>query len=161
MSSQVHIQAIVFDFSRVLLFPADTGYLSGLNALHTTLSKKPGYRFLDHFRLNTELLDHLNKIKDLPLYIFTSGYVQEAPTAQAAIERIFTAILSADKLGVDKSEPAAYKRLTMEIGADPGVVLFIDDSNANISAAKAAGLQTHHFTGNQELLEYLHDRRLI
>ncbi len=156
---QVH--AIVFDFSRVILFPKDAAYRESLNGLHRTLtSENPGYPFFEHFQLNDELLGFLKLIKDKPLYIFTSGYVQEATAIQSTLKDVFKAIYSAERLGVNKSEPNAFKKLCHEIGIDPKNVLFIDDSSSNIAAAQHASLQTYQYSDNKSLGSFFRSRQL-
>ena len=74
------ITAIIFDFSRVLLFPKDKNYKGKLNALHRELSKKPDYDVLENFEFNDELLSYLDKIKNkIDLYVFTTGIIQDSP----------------------------------------------------------------------------------
>ena len=74
------IRAIVFDFSRVLLFPKDSGYTGSLNERHRELSKRGDYKLLEHFSLNEELLSYLDKIKGrYDLYVFTSETIQDSP----------------------------------------------------------------------------------
>jgi HAD superfamily hydrolase (TIGR01549 family) len=151
-----HIKAIIFDFSRVILFPRDISYTGGLNALHKTLSSEdPSYPFFDHFRLNDDLLRSLKQIKHIPLFIFTTGYVQEVPAAKSSLDSIFKSVFSAERLGVSKSDPNTYKKLCNEIGVKPEEVLYIDDSDKNLEAAKEAGLLTHQFTTNKDLLKSL------
>jgi HAD superfamily hydrolase (TIGR01549 family) len=162
MPSPNPIEAIVFDFSRVILFPRDASYKASLNALHRQLlAEDPQYPFLDHFRLNTELLGCLKQITGPPLYILTSSVIQESPAVKQAIKQVFKAVYSAERLGVKKSEPSSYGRLCQELGAAPERVLFIDDSTGNIDAAKQAGLQTHRYHDNQELTAFLRASKLI
>lgn len=149
-------QAIVFDFSRVILFPKDDAYRGGLNSLHRTLTEQnPGYPFFEHFRLNAELLVYLRQLKSVLLYIFTSGNIQEVPAVQSGLGEIFRAVYSAERLGVNKSDPASYLTVCQAIGIEPHQVLIVDDSRDNLGAANRAGLQTHLYTDNHELMNFL------
>ena len=151
-----HPQAILLYFSRVILFPRDENYHGSLNSLHRNQSAQdPSYSFLEHFRLNNELLDSLKAIKNVPLYIFTSGYVQEAPVIQASLRAVFKGIYSAERLGVDKSDPSAYEKICQIIEFAPKDVLFIDDQQSNLEAAGKAELRTHHYSDNDELKNFL------
>ena len=68
------IATIIFDLSRVLLFPKNKNYKGKLNALHRELSKKPDYDVLKNFEFNDALLNYLDKIKGkVALYVFTTG----------------------------------------------------------------------------------------
>jgi hypothetical protein len=61
------IKAIVFDFSRVLLFAKDPGYKDDLNPLHRKLLEQDAsYPFLDYFYLNQELLHYLGNATSTP-----------------------------------------------------------------------------------------------
>ncbi len=137
------IKAIVSDFSRVLLFPKDKNYLNGLNPLHKELSLKPGYNPLDHFELNTRLLDFYKSLVDsLPVYIFTSDVIQDAPEFQPYLQPVFKEILSAKKMGTDKKNSKAYTVVASHLNLNPNEILYIDDLADNIQPANAAGFNT-------------------
>jgi HAD superfamily hydrolase (TIGR01509 family) len=155
-----HIRAIIFDFSRVILFPKDPGYQSGLNALHRSLhATDPDYEFLGHFRINTELLDMLRQIK-LPMYVFTTGFVQEHRAVRSALQSVFKAVYSAEQLGVSKSEPATYRALCNKIGVAPEHALFVDDTAKNVEAARKAKLQAYRYTDNERLEQFFRKLKL-
>lgn len=150
------IKAVVFDFSRVILFAKDLSYTGDLNPLNRELlAKDPDYQFLDYFVLNKELLDYLGRIKSKRLIIFTSGIVQDAPVIQSDINRVFEAVYSAEKMGISKKEPGGYLHLCQEIGQEPHEVLFIDDSQVNVDAASKAGLHAVMYTDNIQLFSIL------
>jgi HAD superfamily hydrolase (TIGR01509 family) len=150
------IKALVFDFSRVLLFAKGSNYSGSLNSLHRTLLEKDAdYPFLDYFYLNQDLLDCLKTIAGKRLIIFTSGSVQDAPAIQPAVRRVFETVYSAEKMGVRKAEPQSYVRLCNEMNLVPTEVLLIDDTQRNLDAAAQAGLQTVLFTGNRQLFPFL------
>lgn len=150
------IQALVFDFSRVLLFAKDPDYKDDLNPLHRKLLEQDAdYPFLEYFYLNQELLDYLGELGTKRRFIFTSGIIQDAPAIQANIRGVFEAIYSAEKMGVRKTEPDAYRQLCQNIQLQPHEVLFVDDSQRNLDAAAQTGMQTFLFTGNEGLLPAL------
>jgi hypothetical protein len=71
------VKVIISDFSRVLLFPVDKGYLGSLNSLNNELLKSDSnYDFTHHFTLNIELLCYYQTL-GMPVYIFTSVRIQE------------------------------------------------------------------------------------
>jgi len=148
----MNIKAIVCDFSRVLIFAkAD---VPSLNRHHTELSAAPGYRVLEHFTLNTELLDYLRGLKAV-LYLLTDGRLHALPEIEAQLAGVFRAIVTAEELGYQKSQSEAYLALAYRFGYAPGELLFIDDQQRNIEAASAAGLHVHRYTGNAELMHFL------
>jgi len=54
------------------------------------------------------------------------------------------AVVSGEE-GVLKPEPAIFRLLTARFGLDPAETLFIDDAEANVDGARAAGFHAHHF----------------
>lgn len=50
-------------------------------------------------------------------------------------------------LGVIKPDPAIYEAVERETGLDPATILFTDDREENIEAARARGWGVHHFDG--------------
>ena len=151
------ITTLLFDFSRVLLFPKNRKYSGDLNPLHAKLSLQPNYSFFDHFELNHELLEYLKtKIKsNYDLFIFTSGSIQNAPQVRPVIDKIFAKVYSGQEIGYSKSDQAAYRFLAKDLGKGADEVMFIDDRPSNISAATSAGLKAIHFVSNQKLIKEL------
>jgi HAD superfamily hydrolase (TIGR01549 family) len=148
------ITTLLFDFSRVLLFAKSTSYNGELNALHQELSLNPNYNFLNNFELNGELLSYLDSIKNkISLYIFTSGTIQNAPEIKDKIEKVFKKVFSAGDLGISKSDPDAYKLVAESLGINAEEILFIDDMEKNINAARKANLQTYLYQNNKDLVE--------
>lgn len=143
------IKALLFDFSRTLLFPKDKTYTGGLNDLHKKIQENPNYNFLESFELNKGLLDYLETVKNkFDLYIFTSESIQEDPAIKDDLAKIFTKIFSATEMGLSKKDPKAYEFIAKELNLIPNEILFIDDSSENLEAAKIAGLQTLQYKDN-------------
>lgn len=150
------IKAIIFDLSRTLLFPRDSGFKGELNAFHSEHKKEPDYQFLDHFKLNEELLTSLRGIKSkYNLYIFTSGSIQNAPEIKPRLDEIFKKIYSSEVIGLGKKDPEAYSFIAKDIGVRPFEILFIDDSKNNLQAAKQADLNVRHYKEFLKLNEML------
>ncbi len=62
------------------------------------------------------------------------------------------------EMGARKPEPAYFEAALGLIGAEPGAVLFVDDSAANVAAAREVGLHAVHWhldEGHDVLLEAL------
>jgi len=151
------IKALLFDFSRTLIFPRDKTYRGDLNPLHRKLkSENKNYNFFSYFRLNTELLDYLARLSDrFSLYIFTSGSIQNAPEIADKLRERFKEIYSAEQLDLSKKDPSAYEYLIKILELPGKEILFIDDSIGNIEAAKKAGLKTFLYTSNTSLISEL------
>ncbi|HLD19576.1 MAG TPA: HAD-IA family hydrolase [Candidatus Nanoarchaeia archaeon] len=137
------ITTLVFDFSRVILFPKDENYKGKLNPLHKRLSQAAGYNLLDHFELNEPILRYVQEFKGkYGLYIFTSGSIQNAPEIRPRLEEIFDGIYSSEELGVSKKDPNGYLHFAKTIGINPGEMIFIDDTSINVEAARRAGIES-------------------
>lgn len=148
------IQAVVSDFSRVLLFPKDQDYTGSLNALHRELQTKPDYNPLDHFSLNQPLLNFYRSLTK-PVFILTSDSIQDAPEFQPFLKPVIRTIFSAKKMKTDKKESQAYVLVVEQLHLLPSEVLYIDDSEENIAAARQAGLTTVLYRDFQETAEQI------
>lgn len=146
------IKVIVTDFSRVLLFPTDNNYIGGLNVLNNALLQSdPDYDFTKHFRLNNELLDYYSSLK-LPVYIFTSETIQEHPAIKDKLEGVFTNIFSAKHMKLNKKDKTAYETIASKLSLQPSEILYIDDDQGNINAAKAAGFHVILYKSNNDVI---------
>lgn len=156
------ISTIIFDFSRVLLFPKDINYSGGLNSLYREIIKNPDYTFLDHYFLNTELLEYVKTLKGkYKLAIFTNEIIQNDPAIRGEIEAVFNQIISAKDMGVKKSETTAYLKLMKILNVNPEDTLYIDDKAENITAAKSANLQTIIYENNPQVIADIQSRIVI
>lgn len=150
------IKALLFDFSRTLLFPKDKTYKGNLNALHRQLSQTPGYDFLANFELNEEMFTFLNNIKDkYRMYMYTSESIQDTPEIKDKVDSYFDKIYSAEQIMLEKSDPESYKKLAEMIGLPIQDILFIDDLSVNIAAAKLAGMEVHQYIDNKGVFDKL------
>jgi len=141
------INTILSDFSFVILFPRSKTYTGTLNGLHTKLTKQHDtYNFFDYYELNQKLLDFYKKLgSKYSINIFTTGFVQNNPAVMEIIKPIFDNICSCADYGIDKRNPEAFKFIAEKLGKKADEILFIDDMEKNIEAAKKAGLATIHY----------------
>ena len=58
----------------------------------------------------------------------------------------FTALTYSCRIGVAKPDPRAYEICARRLGVTPADVLFFDDSERNVVAARAAGMTAEVFT---------------
>ena len=145
------IKALVSDFSRVILSPADENYVGGLNALHRNLSGLGDYNFWEYFRLNEDLLAFYQTIREqIPVYVFTSEYIQEHPALQPKMQGIFKYIFSAARLGLKKNDTETYKIIAEKINLKPEEILYIDDNKKNLDASNEAGMTVIHYESNDQ-----------
>lgn len=64
---------------------------------------------------------------------------------------LFQPALLSCEIGVRKPNPRAFKILLEQLCLPPEEILFIDDKNANVQAAKKLGIQGIHFTHPEKL----------
>jgi HAD superfamily hydrolase (TIGR01509 family) len=150
------IKAIVFDFSRVLLFPINKDYKGSLNELHKKYMNRPDYSVFDFFELNVELLTYLDKIMHkVKLYILTTDTIQDSHEFEKYLKPKFKKIFSASKMNLSKRESKIYQKITDDLGLNPEEILVVDDALENVRVARKAGMATILFKSNNQLFEQL------
>ena len=70
-------------------------------------------------------------------------------------ERVFDPILFSYEFGTTKPNHAIFAGVQARLGQDPASILLIDDSAANIAAARAAGWQAERFADAASLAQSL------
>lgn len=147
------IKALLFDFSRTLLFPKDKNYTGSLNDLYKQNRDNPDFNFFAYFVLNAELIDYLKSVKEkFKLYIFTSESVQNDPAIIIDLNKVFDKIYSAKEIGLSKKDINSYKHIVSDLNLNPNEILFVDDSVENIKVSKTLGINTHVFSSNKECI---------
>lgn len=149
------ITHLLFDFSRVILFPKDENYNGLLNDLYRKITEEKS-PFLDHYKFNDELLNFLKPLKGkYHLSIYTTDIIQNDPAARKILDPIFEEVFAANDLGLSKKDPKGYLIIAEKLGVKPDEILFVDDGEANINTAKEVGLQTIHYSFNEQLFKEL------
>lgn len=100
----------------------------------------------------------------VPTALFTNnGPLLQANLAQElrSVGALFDRLIFSWHLGTTKPDPVAFARATEVLGLDPGEVLFVDDSAANVAAAQAAGWQAHHYRDTLNLRAALTEAGLL
>jgi len=85
--------------------------------------------------------------RGVPLYAITNFSAEKFAEAQArfAFLRGFRDVVVSAHERLVKPDPAIYRVLLDRNGLAAARCLFIDDSEKNVRAAEAAGMQAHHF----------------
>ena len=81
-----------------------------------------------------------------------------APEHEAHIPRfagLFDAVCFSHRMGLRKPDAPAYLEAARRLGAQPEEVVFIDDKERNIAAARRAGMFAVHFTDPSALVDSL------
>ncbi|PHP52016.1 HAD family hydrolase [Actinomyces ruminis] len=100
---------------------------------------------------------------DVPLYALTNfNDVLFAATRHLSplLERFRGVVVSGQEHLV-KPDPAIYRVLLDRYRLDAARTLFVDDSPVNVEAARAVGMQAHHFTGAARLRAVLIEAGLL
>lgn len=151
------INTIITDFSHVLLKPADPAYSGPLNPLNKQLlDEDPNYNFLAYFTPNDELFDYFIELnKQLPVYVFTSGHIQDHPVIVRRVQDGFRDVFSASKLGVDKHDVTAFEKILELTNAHAKETIYIDDKQKNLDVAMQLGITTLLYRNNGEFIPAL------
>ena len=134
------IKALISDFSRVLLFPKHRDYTGGLNDLYRHHKTEAHFNFFHHFELNEELFAFLLPLNKIDKYILTTEEIQNDPAIRSKIRGLFRHVFSAKEMGLSKTDPAIYTMVLQTIQLAPADVLYIDDLEVNVNAARQAAL---------------------
>ena len=128
------ITTLIFDFSRVLIFSKDRSFSGSLNKILKTIQQSTKkITVLDHYVLNTDLLEYADSLKlDYNLYIFTLGRLHEPKEIKKHIDPIFKKIFNAIDLNFSKEDPESYKSIANMIGEKPESIIFIDDDQDEV-----------------------------
>lgn len=148
------IQAIFTDSSHVLIFAKDPAYTGGINALYAKKKNTENFEFWSFFEINKELFEFYSSLNShIPVYVFTTGTIQNAPELRSLYQNSFVDVFSANKLGISKKDSSSYLALCEKIHVDPEKVLYIDDKQEHVDVAKQAGLVAFQHVSNDETLK--------
>ena len=73
----------------------------------------------------------------------------------------FDGIIVSGREGLAKPDPHIFDLFLTRFGFSADEVLFIDDSERNVTAARATGMQAIHFAGGVDLTAELSARGLL
>lgn len=106
--------------------------------------------------LNHALLEEIEQLRahGFPCHVASTqehhraSYIQGVMGLASRFDRFFFSC----HLGVRKPDPEFYRRITVELDAPPSSLLFFDDQQANVDAARAAGWHAELYTIGDALL---------
>ena len=86
-------------------------------------------------------------------------YTNNGPIVKQRLERllpeaalIFQQRFCSYEFGTKKPDPASFRKLMERMGTEPSRCWFIDDKRSNVTGARMAGLEGHHFRSYEQLL---------
>ncbi|HEX8965326.1 MAG TPA: HAD-IA family hydrolase [Patescibacteria group bacterium] len=151
------ISSLLFDLSRVIIFPKNIAYSADIHFLYQQLLKKNSlFDFDSYFYFNDELLSYISAQKSLySMFIFTSGDMYLHPKVEKKLAPFFERIISTRDFGLEKDDPTVYQLALGKVKKTAAETVYIDDEQTHIFAAKLAGITTIHYSSNQHLYEEL------
>jgi 2-haloacid dehalogenase len=99
----------------------------------------------------------------VPLYALTNWSAETFAITRGRFEFLewFDGLLVSGEERVTKPDSAIFQLLLDRFGLDPTATVFVDDSEANVAAARRLGFDAIGFTGHEELRRELVARRLL
>jgi putative hydrolase of the HAD superfamily len=71
--------------------------------------------------------------------------------AERDLSRFFDVVIVSCEVGCAKPDPRIYRLCLEQLGTPAAATMFVDDREVNLAAARDAGLQTLHFTGDASI----------
>jgi putative hydrolase of the HAD superfamily len=110
--------------------------------------------WFSHLHPNVAMLELMRELKgrSLRLALLTNN-VQEWERhwrLPMQIDDIFELVVDSSFVGMRKPDPEIYALTEQRLGIGPGEILFIDDMDVNIAAARAAGWNAVQFQDNAQ-----------
>ena len=99
----------------------------------------------------------------VPLYALTNWSAETFALTRERFEFLdwFDGLLVSGEEQITKPDPAIFRLLLDRFGLDPGATVFVDDSEANVAAARGLGLDAVRFTDPRQLRRDLVARRVL
>jgi 2-haloacid dehalogenase len=99
----------------------------------------------------------------VPLYALTNWSAETFAITRGrfAFLEWFDGVVVSGQERVIKPDPRIFRLLADRFGLDPETTFYVDDSEANVAAARALGFDAVRFTGPERLRRDLEARRLL
>lgn len=139
----------------------------GAEELHTTLCENLGVEleyqeflriWVRLLRANDDILPLVERLKSSHKLVLGSNtdevhhiYCQQHVKALALLDESFLSF----QMGLLKPDPQFFIHILNKLGAGSADCVFIDDTQANVEAARGVGMTALHFTGNDDLQKSL------
>lgn len=145
---------ILSDLCRVILLPKDSAYTGKLNDLYREKVHDESFQLLDHFFINEELLHFYKALKKqgYRIYMLTSDAIYADEKLQEFLAPVFEKIFSAKKMGMMKSDVRIFHKVAENLGVATQDIVYVDDAQKYISAAREAECQTIPFLSNDQVI---------
>ncbi|MEU8868803.1 HAD-IA family hydrolase [Streptomyces umbrinus] len=103
--------------------------------------------------VDLELVDLLTRVRDVAsVALVSNGTTRlEQDLARQGLDSLAHNVVNTARIGVAKPHPRVYRIAAERVGATPERCLFIDDTEANVTAAREAGMAALHYRQLDEL----------
>ncbi|MFF0094693.1 HAD-IA family hydrolase [Streptomyces canus] len=103
--------------------------------------------------VDLELVDLLTRVRDVAsVALVSNGTTRlEQDLARQGLDSLAHTVVNTARLGVAKPDPRVYRIAAEAVAATAERCLFIDDTEANVTAARKAGMAALHYRGLDEL----------
>lgn len=104
---------------------------------------------------NAELIEYARQLR--PRYqtgILSNSFVGARQREQAAygFEDLVDEIIYSHEAGMSKPDPRIYTLLCSRLGAQPGEIVFVDDTDYCVIGAREAGIHVVHYQDNAQAI---------
>ncbi len=151
------------------LFELETGRMSEAEFLQllsrelSSLLGRPieldgfGERYFAHLHPNEQMIEYMRALRrrGYKLAICTNNVREweQRWRSMLPVEEIFEVVVDSGFVGVRKPDPRIYEITLERLGVAAAQALFVDDVEANCSAARALGLQAIWFQSTEQAIE--------
>ena len=94
--------------------------------------------------------------RSIPLVLLTNATSRlRDDLSELGILNLFSEIINSSEVGVAKPQREIFQHLFVKLRLAPQDVCFVDDSEANVRAARAEGIASHHFIDHEDFRGFL------
>ncbi len=113
--------------------------------------------------VNAEVLELVRRVRQhSPVGVLTNATTRLADhLAQLGLTEEFDWIFNTCELGVAKPDPTVFEIVCERMGAKPDSVVFVDDTEAHVAAARSCGMTAYRFRTSAELEQTLRGHGLL
>ncbi|MFE2270360.1 HAD-IA family hydrolase [Streptomyces lavendulae] len=108
-------------------------------------------------RVGQEVVSLLNRVREVATVALVSNATTrlESDLARQGLDGLADAVVNSSRIGVAKPDPRVYLIAAERVGAPICRCLFIDDTAANVVAAREVGMTALHYRQIEDLQEAL------
>lgn len=113
---------------------------------------------------NNEMIDLVKQIRQsgTPCYLATEQEKYRGEYMKNVMFKgLFDGYFVTAELGIKKSDPKFFKKIIEVLNVESEEVLFFDDSQSKVDAAKSVGINAHLYTGVSEFKQVVQLEKLI